>query len=161
MIKVTLDTNVLPADDLVEAARELDCDFAVVTVTEREVEGTPFEVHLRPFAVIPESAVYGEARYGAAIYASEISGEALQTLLDILSNGSFPRSRANLSKGERGQLRDALILEAHIRDGRNIFVTNDERAFIRDGRREKIEASFPARIMTQGEFLRASATRSL
>ncbi len=39
---MTLDTNVLPAEDLLEAARNLDCEFAVVSVTGREVEGTPF-----------------------------------------------------------------------------------------------------------------------
>ncbi len=79
----------------------------------------------------------------------------------VLSSGSFPRSPANLSHGQRRQFRDALILEAHIREGRNIFVTNDERGFIRDGRREKLEALFPVRILTRAEFSDACAAGSL
>jgi hypothetical protein len=90
-----------------------------------------------------------------------VSTNTLEKLPHVLSNGSFPPVRANLSAGERRQLRDALILEAHIREGRTIFVTNDERAFIRDGPRVKLEALFPVRIMTREEFFQASADRSL
>ncbi len=161
MIKITLDTNVLPAEDLLAAASEFDCDFAVVSVTEREVDGTPFEVHLQPFGRVHENGVYSEARYGQAVYASEALAETLDKILDVLSSGSFPRSPANLSHGQRRQFRDALILEAHIREGRNIFVTNDERGFIRDGRREKLEALFPVRILTRAEFSNACAAGSL
>lgn len=73
----------------------------------------------------------------------------------------FPRSRDNLSKGRRRQLRDALILGAHIREGRDIFVTNDERAFIRDGRREKLHALFGVHILTHMQFLNACGLGAL
>jgi uncharacterized protein (DUF1330 family) len=45
-----------------------------------------------------------------------------------------------------------MILEAHVREGRDIFVSNDHRAFIRDGRREQPEARFKTKIMVLVEF---------
>lgn len=65
--KITLDTNVLPANELLACAERLGLDVAVVSVTEREVEGTPFEVELRPLVTVNETGVYGEARYGRAV----------------------------------------------------------------------------------------------
>lgn len=153
MTRVTLDTGVLPAEDLLQAARHLDCDFAVVSVTERELEGTRFEVHLEPLGKVPETGVYGESHYGRAVYASEPSADALGKILHILSSGSFPKSRDNLSGGQRHHLRDALILEAHIREGRDILVTTDERAYIKHCKREQLEALFKTRIRTRKEFL--------
>lgn len=155
MKKITLDTNVLPGRDVLECASRAGMDVAVVTVTEREVEGTPFVVHLRSLQAINETGVYGEARYGSAVYASQAPARSLDEILRIVSNGSFPSSRANLSDGQRRQLRDALILEAHVRDSRDVFVTNDERAFIRDGRRQELEARFNTRILTRAEFVEA------
>ena len=57
MIKITLDTDVLPADDLIEAAGGLDCEFAVVSVTRREVDGGSFAVYVDPLGGIHETAV--------------------------------------------------------------------------------------------------------
>ena len=54
--------------------------------------------------------------------------------------------------GERRQLRDAVIFEAYIREARDIFVTKDHKAFIRDGRREKLEATLKTQIMLLEEF---------
>lgn len=45
-----------------------------------------------------------------------------------------------------------MILCAHVRDRRDILVSNDARAFIKAGRRESIEATFATRIMTVREF---------
>lgn len=67
MMKVTLDTGVLPADDLIRAAEPFGCDFAAVTVTQREVEGTSFEVPLQYCGAVFETAVYGEARWDQAV----------------------------------------------------------------------------------------------
>lgn len=78
-----------------------------------------------------------------------------------MSNGSFPRSGADLSDGHQRQFRDALIFESHVRDDRDVFVTNDERAFIRDGRRQRLETRFNTRIMTSAEFLHACETGGL
>jgi len=54
-------------------------------------------------------------------------------------------------------LRDAMILEAHVRDGRDIFVTRDTRAYVGRGGdknvlRSKLEGLFSTRIMTVDEF---------
>ena len=157
MIKVTLDTDVLPADDLFEAARGLDCEFAVVSVTEREVEDTHFAAHVGPLSSVHETAVFGEARFGSAVFGSQQSDETLGEILRIISTGSFPQSRANLSKGQLHQLRDALILEAHIRKQRDIFITGDARAFLRHSKREELRAAFGVRILRRVEFLNACA----
>jgi hypothetical protein len=77
-----------------------------------------------------------------------------ERLLRIVSNGSFParERRSTLSPGERRQLRDAMILSTHIREGRDIFVTNDAKGFIQGGRRELLETEFGIRVMTTLEF---------
>ncbi len=118
MKKITLDTNVLPARELLARAECLGLDVAVVSVTEREVEGTPFEVDLRRLGTVNETGVYGEARYGRAVYASQASAQSIDNILKVVSNGSFPSSRADLSDGQRRQFRDALIFESHVRDHR-------------------------------------------
>lgn len=55
-MKITLDTNLLPADDLITACKNLDWDFAVVSVTEREVEDTNFQVSLEQLKKINATA---------------------------------------------------------------------------------------------------------
>jgi hypothetical protein len=57
-----------------------------------------------------------------------------------------------LTPGQHNQLRDALILEAHVREKRDIFVTTDTRAFVKHGRRARLEALCSTRIMTVDEF---------
>lgn len=155
MKRITLDTNILPAEDILASAEKFDWDVAIVSVTEREIEGSDLQVHLQRIQTVAEAGVYGEARYGRSRYQSTKSDDALDDILKIISNGSFPRSRTGLSDGHRRQLRDALIFEAHVRDHRDVFVTNDERAFVRDGRREKLEKRFGTRIMTSAEILGA------
>jgi hypothetical protein len=76
----------------------------------------------------------------------------LESILAIISKGSFPKNREMLSAGERRQLCDAMIFEAHVRNCRDIFVTCDERAFVRDGRRQVLEEQFKTRILTRAEF---------
>lgn len=161
MIKITLDTDVLPADDLLQAASGLDCEFAVVSVTEREVEGTRFAAHVEPLGSVHETAVFGEAKFGSAVLGSQQSGETLEEILRIISAGSFPQSRDNLSAGQVHQLRDALILEAHLREHRDIFITGDARAFIRHGKREQLRTAFGVRILRRVEFLNACAQNQL
>lgn len=152
MTRITLDTNVLDdeTEGLTEAAQGNGFEFARVTVTDREVEDTPYQVHLIGLGEVAETTVWGESRWGEAVWAAGES--SLERILQIISNGSFPRRRDSLGDGERRQLRDAMIFEAHIREARNIFVTKDHKAFIRDGRREKLEATFKTQIMVPEEF---------
>ena len=104
--------------------------------------------------MITESVVWGESRWGGAVWGSSESSDRLEAILRIISNGSFPRKggRADLSRVQRRQLRDAMILEAHVRSGRDIFITNDETGFVNHGRREILETQCGTRIMTAKEF---------
>ena len=152
-MKITLDTNILPADDLVDACRVRGWDIAVTSVSRREIEGTSYIVQLMSLGEIMEVAVHGEIRYGEGLYGSDRSGEQLELILKIVSDSSFPKDRRILSAGHRRQFRDALIFEAHTRNRRDIFVSNDHRAFITRGRRNALQQMFGTQIMTKTEFL--------
>lgn len=152
-MKVTLDTNVIPAEKFLTASNGYEWDFVVVSVTTREFEGTDFLVKLKPIGKIIETGVYGESKYGRAKYGSEKTQADREDILKIISFGSFPKDRQNLSEGQHRQLRDAMIFQAHVRGRRDIFVTNDRRGFINDGRREKLQKLFNTQIMTPNEFI--------
>lgn len=151
-MKITLDTNVLPADDLISHAGA-SCEFSVVNVTAREVEGTSYQVHLKALGVIAETAVLDESRLDEAVWAGD-EEDRFEDVLRVISSGSFPKpgARDALTDPQRNQLRDAMILAAHLRDRRDIFVTIDRKAFIDHGRREALEAAFATKIMTPEEF---------
>ncbi len=152
-MKITLDTNILPDEDIISACRELGWDLAVVSVTEREMEGTSFYVCLEPLVKINETGVWDESKWGQCVWGSEKTQADKSDILAIISNESFPSNGRELSKGEHHQLRDAMIFEAHVREGRDIFVTNDMRAFIKAGRRERLQERFDTRIMIREKFL--------
>ena len=95
---------------------------------------------------------WDESRWDSAVWASDDS--PLEEVLSTISNGSFPApsQRSHLTRGERKQLRDAMILEAHLRENRDIFVTDDRRAFINRELAQRLEARFATRIMTSVQF---------
>lgn len=148
MIRITLDTNVLPANRISEAAEKLNCEFAVITVTNRELEGTDIDT---PSTTIMETAVWDESRWGLAVWGG--NNDPLHEILQVISNSSFPRHRENLTSGQRRQLRDAMIFSAHVREKCDIFITSDEKAFIKGGRRESLESKYATRIMTPDQFI--------
>lgn len=80
--------------------------------------------------------------------------------MGIISDKGSPKQgqRDALTSGQRRQLRDAMIFCAHVRERREIFVTNDANAFIDEGRREKLERQFNTRIMKAAEFVALYAT---
>jgi hypothetical protein len=172
-ILVTLDTNVLDVDRFSEvrsAVGDGAVSFATVTVNERERGG--FSVEL---GVVPETGLWGESRLGEAVWGGPIpellildetplgSGvlagdehaELFEHVLRIVSNGSFPPpgSRNALTAPQRRQLRDAMAFEAHCRQRRHLFVSDDRRAFINHGRRERLESLSETRILTSSEFI--------
>ena len=151
---VTFDTNVFPAGERHARAVRLGIDVVTVTVARREAEGSSFEDEIRTLSTVLETGVLGESRWGECVWGSRSDGNLLERLLDLLSNHSFPAPghREHLSSGQRRQLRDAMILCAHLHKKRDILVSNDKRAFINDGRREAIENEFDTRIMTVEEF---------
>ena len=152
-IRITFDTNALTEDTLISMCEALGWHLAVVSVTEREVDGTPFEVCLQPLGTIRETAAfYGEGGYGQGLWPSEESKKHVEEILQVISSGGFPTERSNLTDGQEHQKRDAMILEAHIREGREIFVTRDEKGFINHGRRERLQETFGTRVLTPEEF---------
>jgi len=148
----------------------LDVELAPTTVTlrERPLESSGQRWIVRETAVwnearwgeavwgqpVYETLVLGESRLGMSALGSDESPSCFEEILRIISNGSFPKAgqRDDLSAGERRQLRDAMILEAHSRDGRDVLVSDDARAYIHDGRRERLEQLCDTRIMTVVEF---------
>jgi hypothetical protein len=175
MLRITLDTNAVNLAELsrIEAAcagRKID--VAHTSVTDREQEGTTFS-GVRGAVIetgvwdesrwgqffwggrIHETLVIGESRLGSAALGSDESRTRFEAILDVIGHGSFPRAgqRDGLTAAQRRQLRDAMILEAHARERRDVFVTNDVKSFIRHGRWERLEALCATRIMTVDEFL--------
>lgn len=171
-IRVTLDTNILDRDGKIRISNctfGTDIELACVTVSDRELHNsTSGDVHI---GSIQESGVWGESKWGA-LWSGHIredfvigesplgtgqiggSGALFELVLATISSGSFPKRgmRDNLSKGERRQLRDAMIFVAHVRESREIFVTNDQKGFVGHGRREALEGIGRTKIMTIAEF---------
>lgn len=170
---VTLDTNVLDAHRISEiraAVGNRAINLATVTVNERERGGFPVEVD-----VVPETAVWGESRWDEAVWSGPIpellvldetplgsgvlsgdrDADVFERVLRIVSNGSFPGpgSRDRLTAPQRRQLRDAMTFEAHCRQRRHLFVSDDKRAFINHGRREALQSLGRTRILTSDEFI--------
>ncbi len=129
-MRVTLDTNVIDRDEIIRAGLENSMELAFVSVTGREVENTPFAKQLEKLNSVAETAVWDESRWDESKWGSR---EILETVLEVVTNRSFPADRRHLTAGQRRQLRDGMILATHVIEGRNIFVTDDIKGFIRDG----------------------------
>lgn len=159
-VTVTLDTNVSPPDTITASVPTGLFDFAVVSVSNRETAGTRYQVRLSGLGRVHETLVWGESTWGSAVWGGDDDADRLEALLRIISHGGFPEAgaRDNLTAGQRRQLRDAMIFCAHVREGRDIFVTNDANGFIDEGRRGELETRFRTRIMTPAEFLSAHGT---
>lgn len=161
-ILVTLDTSALgraKVARLREAARDLPIEFADTTVSLRETRGT--DVPTLPEPTVVETAVWGESEWGMMAWGGDDDDALLKQILRVLSNGSFPFAQlaalddtSGLQAGARHQLRDALVLLSHVREGRTVLVSDDRKAFVgRDGaRRAQLEALCSTQIMTVDEF---------
>ncbi len=154
MKTITIDTNIITINTIFDICDKKGYKYTCFSVTNREVEGTLLEEELKNIVSTPEYGVFGEARYGNARYHGQESSSVLKDVLDIISNGSFPRKGESLSKGYLNMLRDAIILQTHITDKRDIFITNDKRGFIKNNLREKLESRFEIEILTSEEFIK-------
>jgi hypothetical protein len=174
MLRVTVDTNVFGTATMARLSRALDgvddVELAPTTVSlrERPLEPSGRTWIARETAVwneprwggavwtepVCETATFGEAAYGASVFGGDESASRIEEILTIIGSGSFPKPgrRGELSPGALRQLRDALILEAHARDSRDVFVSDDVKGYIRDGRRERLEELCRTRIMTIDGF---------
>jgi hypothetical protein len=107
-------------------------------------------------AALRETAVLGEWRLGLSVLAADDAPAKFEVILKIIASGSFPKpaDRETLALGQRRQFRDAMIFEAHVREGRDVFVSDDRAAFIgKDGeQRRQLECLFGTRIFTVDEF---------
>lgn len=167
MLRLTIDTNLIDDSELFAAAMRSGADVAAVTVSRREAEGTSFKAHLTRLGSVPEPMVWGEGAWGEglwgggpdAVYRLEngsiVNGNPLEAILAVISNSSFPKPgfRDPLTSGQRRQLRDAMILCAHVQHGRDVFVSLDNKAYFREGRRARLELVLGTRIMTREEAL--------
>ena len=160
MIRVTLDTNTVNDDGLARitaatAGHEVECLWT--TATEWEQRGTPYarSGHALVEAIAPFGfGPFGEGPFGGTPKGFKTSPGRFEEVLSIISAGGFPppRSRSGLTSAQRRQFYDAMIFETHIGHERDAFVTDDEKAFIRHGRREALKALGQTRIMTVDEF---------
>ena len=155
MTTVTLDTNIAPVERVTGAVPASCFDFAVISVTDRELSGSSLQVSVTPVGRIPETWVMGESVLGQAVLGGSRDADCFEEALAVISNNSFPRreQRGSLTAGQRRQLRDAMIFCTHVRARREILVTNDARGFIDGGRRAVLEQRFNTRIMTADEFI--------
>ena len=157
MATVTFDTNILIADPgLVEVARKAGCEIAVTSTVARELERS--DISVIDFEMVLETGVWSESRWGQAGWGSDANAERLESILNIISPGfPPPSSRDHLSRRQQHLLRDAMILAAHVRERRDMFVTNDG-DFVRPARRKALKVLLDTRIMTAEEFLEHCAT---
>lgn len=153
MEAVTIDTNILPAKALMDLASECGFSLQLVTVTGREIEGTDLVEEASSLGQISETWVFGEGRFGEAVLGDIRDAKNFESILHTLSSGSFPKNRDKLTSRQLNQLRDAIILQSHVRTGNSIFVSNDERGFIRHGKREAFEQQFNIKIFNRDEFV--------
>ncbi len=181
VLLITVDTNQLDERRIgrLRAALDVPHELAYVTVTARE-RGSGLRTEM---TAVPETMVWGESQWGEgvwggpipevlvldestlglAVLGSEGHVDVFETALRIISAGSFPQigSRDELSHGERHQLRDAMIFEAHVRARRHVLVTEDAKGFIRDGRRERLETLGQTWIRLPSELESAAAAGEL
>jgi hypothetical protein len=155
MTSVTLDTNLVDNPQLLAAARTAGFQVAHTTVTDRELSGSGVVAAEGRCADLIETGIVGESIVGLFVIGGMPDATNIDQVLEIISSGSFPRgkNRKHLSDGQRRQVRDAMIFCTHIREKRDLFVTNDRRGFIDNGRREFLENRFTTKIYTAEEFL--------
>ena len=92
-------------------------EFAVVSVPDREVYAAPALAVPSFVSRVLEALVWGESTWGGGLWIGSFESDCLERVLHFISDGSFPQRnhRHALTNGEKRQLRDAMILCAHVR----------------------------------------------
>ena len=155
MKTVTFDSTTQPGEEIVTRAQNAGWQVAFASVTYRENQSLEVRLALKNHELLPEVGVWDEGTWDDTRWAN---GDRLEEILAIISNGSFPKDRRNLSEKQLHQLRDALVLEAHAAHRRDVLVSDDLKAFINHERREKLQALLGTRSLTSAEF-QAELTR--
>ena len=152
MEAVTIDTNIFPISDIADLVSKAGYSIEVVSVSNRELEGTDLSAEANELPEIPETFHFGEGSFGRMMFGSIQDADDFEKILHIITSGSHPKDRRNLTPKQLNHRRDALILQSHIRAGRRIFVSNDERGFVKHCRRELLESLFSIKIYKRTEF---------
>ena len=151
---VTLDTSAI--DNLPRVkdhAARLGYEVQVVSTTAREVEGSSLQESVEYMHRVLEVAHWGEFKWGQAVWSGPEKKRVIETALDIIASGGFPKNHTALTENQKRQLRDARILEAHVRSGADLFVTNDKKGFVRHGKWEAFQEQLGVQILLVSEFL--------
>ena len=181
VLLITLDTNLIDAAQIDQLSKRLEGtphEFAFISVTERE---RGFEIGFAGRKVV-ETMVWGESPWGSLWGGPKpapfVIGESLlapddapsgrydvlggdhdvdvfEASLVVIGNGSFPRGgeREELTDGQRRQLRDAMIFTAHVRERRHLLVSNDQKAYVNHGKRQRLESLGATKIRTAAELI--------
>ena len=171
-ILVTVDTNIVNVDGKQKirlAIAGLDIDIAETTISNREQGKIASKESLKEVAVwgesqwgnakfsgpLPEPLTIGESQIGLSRISD--SGDLFEKLLTVMWSGSFPKpgEREDLDDKQKNKLRDSLMLTTHVNVARNIFVSNDLRAFGQDesDKRKQLESLCSTRIMSLKQFV--------
>jgi hypothetical protein len=157
-LRITLDTNTLPLERALLALCGTQADVVITTVTAREIQGSKLESELSLLHVVPEIWVMDEAPMGVGALGDQAHADLFEKTITAITNGSFPKrdARTNLSPSQKRQMRDAMIFCTHVREERDVFVTDDKTAFGEEGsaQRQSVMALASTRIMTLEEFER-------
>jgi len=132
---------------------------AFASVSKREVGDPKTISDLVTHTSIPEALTLNESPWDVARWPDADTAARLQQILTVICNGKFAVDVDTATRGELHQLRDALILEAHAAARREVFVTDDQKAFLKHGRRERLEALLTTRILTTAEFEQELTTK--
>jgi len=151
-VKVTFDANMFPCDDLIELCDRMEWEVCRATTTDREFRDTSFSSDIETTTSANELCILNLSSVNASRLGNDELSERLKDILRILSDGSYPINGQATSDGEKRQFHDALTFEAHLANNGDIFVTNDKKAFINHGKRERLQDKFETVIMTGEEF---------
>lgn len=134
-MRITLDTNTFPLEHARRALHGIEADVAVTTVTTRELQGSEWHSEALTLHQLTETWVMDESPLGAAVLGGDGDVLCFEGALRVITNGSFPKpdGPGNLSDVQRRQMRDAMIFCTHLREGRDIFVTDDVKSFGTEG----------------------------
>jgi hypothetical protein len=162
-LKVTLDTGCSEDPVLVEALRQLGADVAITSTTASEINGSSFSdvFHGLDRKTGPGGwgLNWGECWGGgnSVDYLDRDGvphhGNPFVEILEVISNGGvkLPKDWDTLTKRQCNLIHDAMILSTHVQHQRDLFVTDDYRAFVNADRRETLERMFPTKILTLKE----------
>ena len=155
-MKLTIDTNIINVRGKLPAVNTLERWQAEGKVqligTERLKDETASHKKasqkVNSMPNVSEPMVLGVSRLGHAYLAGENSGPGFMELAQVL----FPNQKDPLSLSN-GDTNDVMHLVSHAHSKNEVFVTNNTKHFIANGRREKLKDGFGIVIMTPEEVV--------